>query len=92
MVKARAARQCERDGYGLHGRTSCVEQATEEELLNRIAAIQAPAEILSDNHELSLGDRHAFLTVIQTETARVQALVKRIASLFPDCLRLVAKI
>jgi signal transduction histidine kinase len=63
-------------------------EATEEELLNRIAAIQAAAEILDDNHELPYGDRHAFLTVIQTETARLQALVRQIASLFPDCLRL----
>jgi nitrogen-specific signal transduction histidine kinase len=63
-------------------------EATEEELLNRIAAIRAAAEILDDNHELSHGDRHEFLAVIQTETARLQALVPQIASLFPDCLRL----
>jgi hypothetical protein len=63
-------------------------EATEEELLNRIAAIKAAAEILDDNHELSHGDRHAFLAVIQTETAGLQALVRQIASLFPDCLRL----
>ena len=63
-------------------------EATEEELLNRIAAIQAAAEILDDNHELSHADRHAFLTAIQTETERLQALVRQIASLFPDCLRL----
>lgn len=63
-------------------------EATEEELLNRIAAIQAAAEILDDNHELSHGDRHAFLTAIQTETARLRAQVGQIASLFPDCLRL----
>jgi signal transduction histidine kinase len=65
-----------------------VNVATEEELLNRIAAIQAAAEILDDNHELSHADRHAFLTAIQTETERLQALVRQIASLFPDCLRL----
>jgi hypothetical protein len=57
-------------------------------LLNRIAAIRAAAEILDDEHELSLGDRHAFLTVIQTETTRLHALVRQIASLLPDCLRL----
>jgi hypothetical protein len=28
------------------------------------------------------------LTVIQTETARLHTLVRQIASLFPDCLRL----
>jgi nitrogen-specific signal transduction histidine kinase len=60
----------------------------EEELLNRIAAIQAAAEILDDNHELSYGDRHAFLTVIQSEAARLHALVQRMTSSFPDCLRL----
>ena len=63
-------------------------EATEEKLLNRIAAIRAAAEILDDNHELSHGDRHAFLTVIQTETARLHALVRQIASLFPECRRL----
>ena len=65
-------------------------EATEEELLNGIAAIQVAAEILDDNHGLSHGDRDAFLTVIQTETARLQALVRQIASLFPDCLRLAS--
>ena len=65
-----------------------VNVATEEELLNRIAAIQAAAEILDDNHELSHSDRHAFLTAIRTETARLQALVRQIASSFPNCLRL----
>jgi nitrogen-specific signal transduction histidine kinase len=63
-------------------------EATKEEMLNRIAAIKAAAEILDNNHELSHGDPHAFLAVIQTETARLQALVRQIASLFPDCLRL----
>lgn len=57
-------------------------EATEEELLNRIAAIQAAAEILDDNHELSHGDRYAFLTVIQAETARLHALVRQMASLW----------
>jgi signal transduction histidine kinase len=61
--------------------------ATEEELLNRIAAIQAAAEILDDNQEFSHADRQAFLTAIQTETARLHALVRQIASLFPDRLR-----
>jgi hypothetical protein len=53
--------------------------------LNRVAAIRAAAEILDDNHER---DRHAFLAVIQTETARLHTQVRQIASLFPDCLRL----
>ena len=63
-------------------------EATEQELLNRIAAIRAAAEILDDHQELSHADRHAFLAVIQTETSRLHSLVRQIASLFPDCLRL----
>jgi hypothetical protein len=47
-------------------------------MLNRIAAIQAAAEILDDNQEFCHGDRHAFLTVIQTETARLHTLVRHI--------------
>jgi nitrogen-specific signal transduction histidine kinase len=66
----------------------CVREAPAEVLLNRIAAIQAAAEILDDNQELSLVDRQAFLTVIQAETARMQSLVRRMAALFPDCMRL----
>ncbi len=65
-------------------------EATEEELLNRIAAIQAAAEILDDNCGLSNGDRRAFLAVIQMESRRLQALVRQIALLFPDCSRLTA--
>ena len=61
-------------------------EATEEEPLNRIAAIQAAAEILDDNRELSHADRHAFLMAIQTETTRLQALVGQIAPLFPERL------
>jgi hypothetical protein len=51
-------------------------EVEEEELLNRIAAIQAAAEILDDTDEFSHGDRHAFLAAIQTEAARLQALVR----------------
>ena len=65
-------------------------EPTEEELLNRIAAIQAAAEILDDNSGLSHGDRQAFLNVIRAETERLHALVRQIARLFPDCLRLTA--
>jgi signal transduction histidine kinase len=60
-------------------------ETEEKELLNRIAAIQAAAEILDDTDELSHGDRHAFLTAIQTEAARLQALVRQVMSLLPDC-------
>ena len=63
-----------------------LDEVEEEELLNRIAAIQAAAEILDDADELSRGDRHSFLTAIQTEAARLHALVRQVTSLFPDCL------
>jgi hypothetical protein len=59
-------------------------ETEEEELLNRIAAIQAAAEILDDTAELSHGDRHTFLTAIQTEVARLHALVRRVT--YPECL------
>ena len=65
-------------------------EATEEEFLNRIAAIQAAAEILDDNSGLPNGDRQAFLTVIRMETERLHALVRQIGRLLPDCLRLPA--
>lgn len=52
-------------------------RAMEEELLNRITAIRAAAEILDDSHELSSGDRHAFLMVIQAEAARLQTLIRQ---------------
>jgi hypothetical protein len=47
----------------------------EEELLNRLAAIQAAAEILDDNDDLSPGDRHLFLGVIRSETARLHLML-----------------
>lgn len=53
---------------------------TEEEILNRIAAIQAAAEILDDNEMLPHRERRAFLAVIQAETARLHALVRDVAS------------
>lgn len=62
-------------------------QAMEEELLNRIAAIRAAAEILDDGDELSHGDRHAFLMVIQTEAARLHTLVRQKGPWYPDCPR-----
>ncbi len=52
----------------------------EEEILNRIAAIQAAAEILDDNDTLPNRERHAFLAVIQCETARLHALVRDVVS------------
>ena len=63
-------------------------EATEQDILNRIAEIQAAAEILDDNDELSYGDRHAFLAVIQAESARLHSLLRQIVSLFPGCRQL----
>lgn len=65
----------------------CENKDTEQEFLNRIAAIQAAAEILDDHQDLSSSDRRAFLTVIQAETARLHALVRCLASLVPDGLQ-----
>ncbi|MFO1153330.1 MAG: hypothetical protein U1E42_06655 [Rhodospirillales bacterium] len=65
-------------------------EATEEEILNRIAAIQAAAEILDDHVGLSHGDQKAFLAVIRMETERLHALVRQVARLFPDCRAFVA--
>jgi len=67
------------------GKNVRLNEVEEEELLNRIAAIQAAAEILDDTDELSHGDRHALLTAIQTEAARLHALVRQVTSLLPDC-------
>jgi hypothetical protein len=49
----------------------------EQDLLNRLAAIQAAAEILCDNEELSAGDRRPFLLVIRTETTRLHRMIAR---------------
>ena len=46
----------------------------EEDLLNRLAAIQAAAEILDDNDDLSPTDRRLFLLVIRTETTRLHRI------------------
>lgn len=50
---------------------------TEQELLNRLAAIQAATEILLDNDGLPLKERRAFLTVIERESGRLLGLVRR---------------
>ena len=66
-------------------------EATEEELLNRLAAIQAAAEILDDHCAgLSQQHRRQFLQAIRAETQRMEALVRQIARMFPDCMRLPA--
>ena len=46
-----------------------------EGVLNRLAAIQAAAEILNDNDDLSPSERHLFLFVIQAETSRLHRLI-----------------
>ena len=46
-------------------------ELSEQELLNRLAAIQAAAEILDDNQDLSPSERRLFVLVIRTETTRL---------------------
>ena len=50
-------------------------ESSEQEVLNRLAAIRAAAEILDDNDDLSRSDRRLFLLVIQTETTRLHRLI-----------------
>ena len=54
-----------------------LDQEPEQELLNRLAAIQAAAEILDDNEDLSPSDRRLFLLVIRSETTRLHHLIAR---------------
>ena len=49
-------------------------ESSEQEVLNRLAAIRAAAEILDDNDDLSSSDRRLFLLVIQTETTRLHRM------------------
>lgn len=51
------------------------DRAHEQDLLNGVTAIQAAAEILSDNADLSVHDRRDFLLVILAETNRLQRLI-----------------
>ena len=50
-------------------------EPSEQEVLNRLAAIRAAAEILDDNDDLSSSDPRLFLLVIQTETTRLHRLI-----------------
>lgn len=50
-------------------------ESSEQEFLNRLAAIQAAAEILNDNDDLSPSDRRLFLFVIRTETTRLHRMI-----------------
>lgn len=53
------------------------DEVSEQELLNRLAAIQAAAEILTDNEDLPSSERRLFLLVIRTETTRLQRMIAR---------------
>jgi hypothetical protein len=53
------------------------DEGSEQELLNRLAAIQAAAEIFDDNEDLSPNDRRLFVLVIRTETTRLHHLIAR---------------
>ena len=50
-------------------------ESSELELLNRLAAIQAAAEILEDNDDLSPSDRRLFVLAIRTETTRLHRMI-----------------
>ena len=50
-------------------------ESSEQEVLSRLAAIRAAAEILDDNDDLSPSDRRLFLSVIQTETTRLHRMI-----------------
>jgi hypothetical protein len=51
------------------------EDGAQQEVLNRLAAIQAAAEILDDNEGLSARDRRLFLLVIRSETMLLHRLL-----------------
>ena len=50
-------------------------ESSKQELLNRLAAIQAAAEILDDNEDLSPSNRRLFLLVIRAETTRLHHMI-----------------
>ena len=50
-------------------------ESSEQEFLNRLAAIQAAAEVLDDNDDLSPSDRRLFLFVIRSETTRLHRMI-----------------
>ena len=51
-------------------------EADEQEVLNRIAAIQAAAEILHDNDEMPYHERRVFLEAIACEASRLSRLIR----------------
>ena len=56
-------------------------ESFEQEVLNRLAAIQAAAEILDSNDDLSPADRSLFLSVIRTETTRLHRTITDIGAI-----------
>ncbi|MGE5769196.1 MAG: hypothetical protein ACM32G_02760 [Betaproteobacteria bacterium] len=52
------------------------DEADREEVLNRIAAIQAAAEILHDNDDMPHHERRVFLDAIGRETSRLSRLIQ----------------
>jgi hypothetical protein len=53
------------------------DKADEQEVLNRIAAIQAAAEILHDNDDMPHHERRMFLNAIVGESSRLSRLIQR---------------
>lgn len=51
------------------------DEPSEQEALNRLTAIQAAAEILDDNEDLSPDERRLFLAAIQTEASRLHRMI-----------------
>lgn len=52
------------------------DEAAKQEVLNRLAAIQAAAEILHDNEDMPDHQRHVFLEAISDETTRLSRLIQ----------------
>jgi hypothetical protein len=52
------------------------DRADEQEVLNRIAAIQAAAEILHDNDDMPRHERRVFLNAIAAESSRLSRLIR----------------
>lgn len=73
-------RSCPRVGQG--GRTCKtgvhVNAALSEEIINRITAILAAAEILDNNIDLEMNERQAFLNVIHAEALQLEQHIRTI--------------
>jgi signal transduction histidine kinase len=51
-------------------------ESKDQDMLNRLTAIQAAAEILDDHEDLSANDRRLFLFVIRSETKRLHRMIE----------------